>query len=102
LPVMRLLPYVGEADGSKAKPMAESVAPGALVVAGAWTAAAAALAGWMQGAAFVAAALLLSAAAWAWMLRIFARRLQGFTGDCLGATQQACEIACYLAVALLL
>ncbi|MDO4794563.1 MAG: adenosylcobinamide-GDP ribazoletransferase [Brachymonas sp.] len=25
----------------------------------------------------------------------FKRRLQGFTGDCLGATQQVCELACY-------
>ena len=25
----------------------------------------------------------------------FGRRLQGFTGDCLGATQQLCELACY-------
>ncbi|MDO5652555.1 MAG: adenosylcobinamide-GDP ribazoletransferase [Brachymonas sp.] len=25
----------------------------------------------------------------------FHRRLKGFTGDCLGATQQACELACY-------
>lgn len=100
--VMRLLPYVGEADGTRAKPMAESVAPGALIVAAAWTAAAVALAAWLEGVSFVAAALLLSAAAWAFMLRTFARRLQGFTGDCLGATQQACEIACYLAIALVL
>lgn len=29
------------------------------------------------------------------MERWFKRRLQGFTGDCLGATQQVCELACY-------
>ena len=33
-------------------------------------------------------------AAWC-MGRWFRRRLQGFTGDCLGATQQVCELACY-------
>ena len=33
------------------------------------------------------------------MLRFFKRRLQGFTGDCLGATQQVCEIAFYLGLA---
>ena len=27
----------------------------------------------------------------------FRRRLEGFTGDCLGATQQVCELACYAA-----
>ena len=34
-----------------------------------------------------------------WMARLFRRRLQGFTGDCLGATQQVCEIAFYLGLA---
>ena len=32
--------------------------------------------------------------------RWFARRLQGFTGDCLGATQQVSEIGFYLGAAL--
>jgi len=36
----------------------------------------------------------------AWVMRgWFARRLQGFTGDGLGATQQVCEIAFYLGAA---
>ena len=34
-----------------------------------------------------------------WMARLFHRRLQGFTGDCLGATQQVCEMAFYLGLA---
>ncbi|MCX8520411.1 MAG: adenosylcobinamide-GDP ribazoletransferase, partial [Rhodoferax sp.] len=42
------------------------------------------------------AALAASALAFGWMWRLFARRLQGFTGDCLGATQQVCELAFYL------
>lgn len=33
------------------------------------------------------------------LLRFFRRRLQGFTGDCLGCTQQVCEIAFYLGLA---
>jgi adenosylcobinamide-GDP ribazoletransferase len=41
-------------------------------------------------------ALLASALGFAWMHRLFARRLQGFTGDCLGAIQQVCELAFYL------
>jgi adenosylcobinamide-GDP ribazoletransferase len=36
------------------------------------------------------------------MGRWFARRLQGFTGDCLGATQQVSEIGFYLGAALAL
>jgi adenosylcobinamide-GDP ribazoletransferase len=34
------------------------------------------------------------------MWRWFAQRLQGFTGDCLGATQQVCELAFYLGLCL--
>ena len=44
-------------------------------------------------------ALALSALAWALMGLWFWRRLQGFTGDCLGATQQVCELAFYLGLA---
>ena len=40
-----------------------------------------------------------SALAALWLARWFARRLQGFTGDCLGATQQISEIAFYLGAA---
>ena len=40
-------------------------------------------------------------AAWR-MWRLFARRLGGFTGDCLGATQQVGEIGFYLGAALAL
>jgi adenosylcobinamide-GDP ribazoletransferase len=97
---MRCLPYVGDADGTKAKPMADAVSGGTLLVAAAWTLAVLAGVAWLQGAGFLLAALGLSALAFAWMLRLFARRLQGFTGDCLGATQQVCEIACYLGVVL--
>ncbi|MFT2568452.1 adenosylcobinamide-GDP ribazoletransferase [Escherichia coli] len=43
--------------------------------------------------------MLATALAALWMARIFRRRLQGFTGDGLGATQQVCEIAVYLALA---
>ena len=36
------------------------------------------------------------------LARQFARRLQGFTGDCLGAVQQVSEIGFYLGAALAL
>jgi adenosylcobinamide-GDP ribazoletransferase len=29
-------------------------------------------------------------------VRYFVRRIGGYTGDCLGATQQVCELAFYL------
>ena len=100
LVLIRLLPYVGDAAGSKAKPMAEAIGGGALAGALAWTALAAGAGAWLQGPAFVLAPLCASALALAWMARLFRRRLQGFTGDCLGATQQVCELACYLGIAL--
>jgi adenosylcobinamide-GDP ribazoletransferase len=36
------------------------------------------------------------------MWRFFVKRLQGFTGDCLGATQQVCEVAFYFGLVLAL
>ena len=36
----------------------------------------------------------------AWMWRLLQRRLQGFTGDGLGATQQVSEVLFYLGLAL--
>ena len=55
---------------------------------------------WQGLALWLAAGLLASGLAWAVMTRWFARRLQGFTGDCLGAIQQVGEIAFYLGLAL--
>jgi len=45
------------------------------------------------------APLLLCALAALFMARLLQRRLHGFTGDGLGATQQVCELAIYLALA---
>jgi len=45
---------------------------------------------------------LASALIFVCLLRLFARRLQGFSGDCLGTTQQLCEIAFYFGCALAL
>jgi adenosylcobinamide-GDP ribazoletransferase len=100
--LVRWLPYVGHADGTRAKPMADAISAGSLAAAWLWAAMAAAAIGVLQGAVFVLAPLAASALALAVMARLFRRRLQGFTGDCLGATQQACEIACYLGLALAL
>jgi len=41
-------------------------------------------------------ALLLAAACTLWLGRLMRRRLGGYTGDCLGATQQGSELAFYL------
>jgi adenosylcobinamide-GDP ribazoletransferase len=114
---IRLLPHVGDVAGSKSKPLADQISGAALVAAFIWCFMALALVviaqtaigfvaipgflGSAKGLALVlGSGLLLSGWAWAWMARWFARRLQGFTGDCLGATQQVCEIAFYLGLAL--
>lgn len=96
------LPHVGDTATSKSKPLAERIATPALWAAAAWCLPPLALAGWVLGAPLLAAVLIASALAAAWMGRWFQRRLQGFTGDCLGATQQVCEIACYLGAAIAL
>jgi adenosylcobinamide-GDP ribazoletransferase len=50
----------------------------------------------------VAVGVLLSASVTLWLARKFVRRLGGYTGDLLGATQQASELAFYLGLACLL
>lgn len=45
------------------------------------------------------AGLLLSILAGLWLARLFVRRIAGYTGDCLGAVQQLCELAFYLGFA---
>ena len=98
--VMRALPYVGDADGSKSKPLADAVSRTGLLVGCLWSFPALALVGAAQGAPQTIVALVLWALAWVYMLRLLSRRLQGFTGDTLGATQQLCEVALLLGLAL--
>ena len=96
------LPHVGDSASSKSKPLADQISPASLLVAGAWTISALALVAWTQAAIPLIAACSFSVIAMLLMGRLFKRRLQGFTGDCLGATQQVCEIAFYLGLALAL
>lgn len=98
--VMRAMPYVGEADGSKAKPLADAISPRGLWTGLAWSLPALGLLGWGAGGWPLATAVLLWALALGHMRRLLRRRLQGFTGDTLGATQQLCELALYLGIAL--
>lgn len=100
--LIRWLPHVGAASGSKSKPLADRISDRSLAAALAWLVLALALAGWLQGVSLLLAPLSASLVALAVMWRLLQRRLQGFTGDCLGATQQVCEIAFYLGLALAL
>ncbi|MFN5349814.1 MAG: adenosylcobinamide-GDP ribazoletransferase [Polaromonas sp.] len=93
------LPHVGDVAGSKSKPLADAISARSLLVAFAWCFMAIALVLLMQDATDLIVACSFSLVALLWMHRLFKRRLQGFTGDCLGATQQVCEIAFYLGLA---
>jgi adenosylcobinamide-GDP ribazoletransferase len=93
------LPHIGEDATSKSKPLAERIERRALYVGAAWCIVPLALMLLADRAPFPLLALLASGAAWWLLRRKLARRLQGFTGDALGATQQVCEIAFYLGAA---
>ena len=96
------LPHVGDTPRSKSKPLADAISASALLTGTLWWGGAMALLlGWRTEPAW-AAALLGTALAALWMRRLLKRRLQGFTGDGLGATQQVGEIAFYLGLALAL
>lgn len=100
--LVRTLPHVGDDARSKSKPLADRITAAALTVAALWCVAPLAGVAVAQGAAFVASGAAVALLALLWMRRLFRRRLQGFTGDCLGATQQVCEIAFLLGAALAL
>ena len=96
--LLRWLPYGGDAAHAKAKPLAQQLDGLGLGVALLWSALAAALAALWLPASALAAAAVASMAVASWMAQWLQRRLGGFTGDALGATQQFCELAVYLAV----
>ena len=99
LVVIRLLPHVGDTATSKSKPLADQISTGGLAIAFIWCFGAIAIASITLNAINLIVGCILSTLAMLGLLRFFRRRLQGFTGDCLGTTQQVCEIAFYLGLA---
>ena len=114
--LIRLMPHVGDAAGSKSKPLADQISGHSLFTAFIWCFMALALVVSAQAATHfividrslsilvtaLLVALLASGAVFLLMWRWFWRRLGGFTGDCLGTTQQLCELVFYLGLALCL
>ena len=94
-----LLPHVGDTAASKSKPLADQISLNRLMLAFLWCFMALAAASLALDAMTLIVVCSFSVLALLWMGRLFKRRLQGFTGDCLGATQQVCEIAFYLGLA---
>jgi adenosylcobinamide-GDP ribazoletransferase len=75
----------------KAKPFSNRLGAGEL----AFAALTAALPLWLLPLSQVIPAVLLALLATLWLARLFKRRIGGYTGDCLGATQQLAEVAFY-------
>lgn len=99
LVIMRSLPYVSATPTSKSKPLAEAVSAASFRAGCLWALPALLLLWFVDGGAHFAAALVLWGALLFWFHRLLRRRLGGFTGDTLGATQQVCELALYLGLA---
>lgn len=90
--LIRYLDYVRDDDSSKSKPLAQRMAGHELAFAAVCGLAPCLLlppADMLAALAAVALATLLAA-------RYFLHRIGGYTGDCLGATQQVAELAFYL------
>ena len=98
--VIRTLAHVGDTPQSKSKPLAESIRNAGLAAGLLWWALAMVLVVWLLPSAPWTQAVLGALIGLAWMWRLLQRRLQGFTGDGLGATQQVCEVLFYLGLAL--
>jgi adenosylcobinamide-GDP ribazoletransferase len=100
--VIRTLAHVGDTPKSKSKPLAESIGSAGLLAGLLWWALAMALVAWHSPGLHWLAAMAGAVLGLAWMWRLLRRRLQGFTGDGLGATQQVSEVGFYLGLALAL
>ncbi len=96
--LIRALPYAGDIAHAKAKPLARQVSgAGVSVMLGTVVAVSALLVVWAPAhAPAVATSLVLVAIGAAWSTRWLRRRLGGYTGDTLGATQQVTELLALL------
>jgi len=89
-----VLPYAGDLAHAKAKPLARRVSKAGVAVAIGWVAllSTALVATLPARAPLVATGLALLAVGTFWSVRWLRRRLGGYTGDALGATQQVTEL----------
>ncbi|MDP5291349.1 adenosylcobinamide-GDP ribazoletransferase [Oceanimonas sp. CHS3-5] len=97
--LIALLPYGGDPEHAKAKPMAQQLTHAQWWLASLWLL----LPLWLLWPLFSPGAWLLAAVltmlTTLHMYRLLKRRLGGYTGDGLGATQQLAEIAIYAGLA---
>ena len=90
--LLMFMDYVREDLLAKAKPLATRLGWGPFLVAGLF----AALPLVLLPPQSLAISLVLVALVTLWLVRLLKRWLGGYTGDCLGATQQLAELAFYL------
>lgn len=95
--------YVGDAEHSRAKPVVERMSGVELSIAGLFGIAPLALCAYVvtqqslvATTLWIGITLIASLGMLTFLSRWFMRRLNGYTGDTLGATQQLTEVACYL------
>lgn len=97
--LMHALPYAGDAEHAKAKPLATQISGPGLVIALGSTLLGAAVVGWItpENIPLLIGAIVVAAGLTFYMQSLLERRLGGYTGDNLGATQQVVELGCLLA-----
>ena len=96
------LDYVREDLQSKAKPLATRLSAGSVVVAAGFALIGLAVCNFFSGTPLLLLGVGLAALVTLWLARTMHRRLGGYTGDLLGATQQASELAFYLGLSCLI
>ncbi|NMG77206.1 adenosylcobinamide-GDP ribazoletransferase [Aromatoleum diolicum] len=92
--LIHTLEYVREDESAKAKPLARRLSVSELSIASGFGALPLVLLAPLEAVAALATAVAVTL----WAARYFVRRLGGYTGDCLGAVQQATELAVYLGI----
>lgn len=98
--VIYMLPYSRDTD-SKAKPVAEKPPVLVFVMAIVWGVLPLFALAMYWGQAFILAAVLFLGLITVLLARYFRKWIGGYTGDCLGAIQQVCEVAFYFFVVVL-
>lgn len=99
LVLVHTLAHVGGEATGRSQPLADRLDRRGLAIAGLWCAVPLLLMVAADGVPFLVLALALSAGALFGLRAWLRHRIQGFTGESLGAAQQVCEVAFYLGAA---
>ena len=100
--LIRFQSHVGDEAGSKSKPLSDAISWPTLSVGAFWWLASLFLLHITYSDVPWWGAIIGTMLALIWMFKLLIRRLNGFTGDGLGATQQVCEIGFYLGLLLVM